>query len=438
MIRGTHILWVLGCVLVLTTVGLTWCELGSAPSEPFVAWAKNHAIAIKTVEAGHGFDDLQPLKPIIGQARLVGMGEATHVTREFFQFKHRMLEFLVSELGFTAIAMEIDAVPAARINDYVLGGDGDVRAVVHSMGYGMLNTEEIVSLVEWIRQHNLNAATARKVKFYGFDVHGMKPTMREAARYLASVDSRQAQEFELLAAHAPDLTRAKGEDQSRHDEAKATIQRLIRALETNRVRLAQMSGDPEWRRVEHDARVALQAASLVGDGGWFRERCMAQNVQWILEQEGSAGRIMLWAHNLHVAHPAGWLNDWLPAVAGGYSTMGWHLHKQFGPDYIAFGLSFNEGEVKSTPLKTAMVRPADRESLEGVLARVGPPLFALDVRGAEDGPAAARWLRARHTMRDVGQWRDPGESVELYVGDCFDAVVFFENTTPTRLMPLRR
>ena len=70
------------------------------------AWIRNHAIALTTVEAGNGFADLQPLRQIVGDARIVALGEATHGTREFFQLKHRLLEFLVSEMDFNIFAIE--------------------------------------------------------------------------------------------------------------------------------------------------------------------------------------------------------------------------------------------------------------------------------------------------------------------------------------------
>ena len=56
-----------------------------------------------------------PLKKIIGEARIVALGEATHGTHEFFQMKHRMLEFLVEEMGFNTFAMEA-AWPASQPN----------------------------------------------------------------------------------------------------------------------------------------------------------------------------------------------------------------------------------------------------------------------------------------------------------------------------------
>ena len=434
MNRLVRVLLASGGVGILAALGWHWWADRSVPFEPFVAWAKRHAIAIKTVEPGNGFADLQPLKPVVGRARLVGVGEATHVTREFFQFKHRLLEFFVEELGFTALAFEIDAVPAARINAYVVGGEGDAATVLRSQRLDLLNTEEIVALVAWMRRHNETAITARKVKFYGFDVQRVRPALLEAAMALAPVDGQLAEEFRRIGERAPEREGADRAAQAARDETVRAIDHLVAALERIRVRVIQQGGEPTWRRVEHWARMAHQAASLVGDGGWRRERCMAQNIEWVQEQEGEAGRVMVWAHNLHVAHPAGRLNAWLPARVGEGSTMGWHLRRRFGADYVALGLSFNEGEVKTTPLRIAKVGPADGESLEGVLARVGPPLFALDVRAAADEPGAARWLRTRHVTRNVGHWGNVNETEKVVVGDCFDAVVFFARTAPTRAM----
>ena len=69
-------------------------------------WLNERAIPLVSVKAGAGFDDLQPLKSVLKDVRVIGLGEATHGTREFFQFKHRMLEFLVQEMGYTVFAIE--------------------------------------------------------------------------------------------------------------------------------------------------------------------------------------------------------------------------------------------------------------------------------------------------------------------------------------------
>lgn len=58
---------------------------------------KGAVIPLKTVKAENGFKDLEPLKTILKDKKIVAMGEATHGTKEFFQMKHRMLEFLVEK-----------------------------------------------------------------------------------------------------------------------------------------------------------------------------------------------------------------------------------------------------------------------------------------------------------------------------------------------------
>jgi erythromycin esterase len=78
----------------------------TSDDQPVVEWIRAHAVRLDTVEAGHGFTDMQPLKKVIGNARIVALGEATHGTREFFQLKHRMLEFLATEMGFTIFSIE--------------------------------------------------------------------------------------------------------------------------------------------------------------------------------------------------------------------------------------------------------------------------------------------------------------------------------------------
>src|SRR5436190_12670961 len=102
-------------LLVVTTLA----QSGAAPTPAQLAWLKANAIEIKTVDAGTGFADLQKLKAAVGDARIVSLGEATHGTREIFQMKHRLIEFLASELGFTIFSIEANMPEAYRLNDYV-------------------------------------------------------------------------------------------------------------------------------------------------------------------------------------------------------------------------------------------------------------------------------------------------------------------------------
>lgn len=64
-------------------------------------------------------DDLEPLRMLIGDASVVGLGESYHTSAGFYRMKHRIFRFLVEEMGFRAFAIESLWQGAERANTYV-------------------------------------------------------------------------------------------------------------------------------------------------------------------------------------------------------------------------------------------------------------------------------------------------------------------------------
>lgn len=140
-----------------------------ASQEPAVTdWIRANAVRLNIVEARNGFADMEPLRKIIGDARIVSLGEATHGTREFFQLKHRMLEFLATQMGFTIFSIEANMPEAYRLNDYVLNGTGDPAQLLRGMYFWTWNTEEVLDMIHWMRE--FNASGRGRVQFTGFDM----------------------------------------------------------------------------------------------------------------------------------------------------------------------------------------------------------------------------------------------------------------------------
>src|SRR3954451_25127445 len=116
----------------------------SKVDEEVTAWIKANALPLASVEPGSSFDDLAPLRPMLSKARIVSMGEATHGTREFFQLKHRLIEYCVSELGFTIIGIEASYTECLRVNDYVLHGTGNPAEALAGTRFWVWDTEEVL------------------------------------------------------------------------------------------------------------------------------------------------------------------------------------------------------------------------------------------------------------------------------------------------------
>lgn len=163
---------------MLSSVAVCLIAAGDAPTPEQTAWVKGHAIPLASVQAGHGFDDLQSLKQVIGDARIVALGEPTHGTREAFQFKHRLVEFLASEMGFTIFAIEASMPESCELTPWVLGqaGEGtddEAASLIGGMYFWTWNTEEVLNLVKWMRSFNAREKQAggqRRIEFAGFDM----------------------------------------------------------------------------------------------------------------------------------------------------------------------------------------------------------------------------------------------------------------------------
>ena len=114
------------------------------------AWLASQAHPLETEDPERPFSDLGPVQEAIGTARVVGLGEGTHGTREFFRMKDRIFRYLVEEQGFDAFAIEASWPEANRINEYVRTGVGDPRALLSGLYFWTWNVESVLALIEWM------------------------------------------------------------------------------------------------------------------------------------------------------------------------------------------------------------------------------------------------------------------------------------------------
>ena len=194
------------CALVLSIAIASGQTAEPTPAQ--IAWLKSNAIEVKTVDAGTGFTDLQKLKAAIGGARIVSLGEATHGTREIFQMKHRLTEFLASELGFTIFSIEANMPEAYRLNDYVLHGKGDPKALLKGMYFWTWNTEEVLAMIEWMR--TFNASGKGRIEFTGFDMQTARVAVQGVQEFLAKVDPDYGAKVQAIYRDADDLKPGQG------------------------------------------------------------------------------------------------------------------------------------------------------------------------------------------------------------------------------------
>ena len=370
------------------------------PSSDIVDWIRAAAIPLATVEPRSDLKDLEPLRAVIGDARIVALGEATHGTREFFTLKHRLIEFCVAELGFTMLIMEANFAETLAVNDYVLHGIGTAADAVARLRWWPWDTQEVVDVVEWLR--GWNAGHARKVKFYGYDIAdppaatlGLIDYLDRAAPGLAA-DCRAA-----LAPLASDFTAdlfAKAPP-ARRAAMFAFIARIRDAFARNRAAWSAATGAPAWCLGALHATVLDQSVRFVADRmSALHERAVAENVSALLEAEGPDAKAIIWAHNDHVARAS---------FPDGDDPLGIHLDAMFGRAQVVIGFSFGAGafqarDFPSGALVDHRVAAAPPETFDAALAQAGLPLFCLDLAHAPTEGPVARWLGCEMPMRSIG------------------------------------
>ena len=300
LIRGCCLFFVL-----LSQGALTQAQTQGAPRtvpHEISVWFRNVAIPIASASPESGTADFMPLEKMIGDARIVAMGEATHGTREFFQLKHRILEFLVERMSFTVFAIEANWPESLAVNDYVLNGRGDPAQALAGLYFWTLDTEEVLDMIQWMHSYNQDPRHKNKIKFLGFDMQATKVAVSNVVAFLCRVDPHEAQAG--IDALAP-------------------------------LGYVKSSSLEEWALARHNLEIVSQAEQLLvrNQIPSVRDRAMAANVKWILDNEPPGTKIMLWAHNLHVAAPP----------VGTSESMGANLRKMYGRDLVVCGFSFDHG-----------------------------------------------------------------------------------------------
>lgn len=329
---------------------------------------------------------------------------------------------------------------AFDIDEYVLTGKGDPAKALAGLYFWTWDTKEVLEMIRWMRRYNEEPSHTRKVKFYGFDMQFAPRAAKVALAYLRQVDPEQSVAVEKTFAllinpfTAPDLANLAKEKIAEMAGAAAA---LVTRFDERKQDYGQRTGASAWAIARQHARILAQHLELqksIETSFAVRDRAMAENVQWILEHEGPGAKMIVWAHNGHVA----------TQPFGNVPSMGVHLRKMFGSDMVVFGFAFNQGSFQAMEmpfpsekgLHSFTVGPAPEGSLDALLAAAGLSLAAIDLRAVpKDGPVA-EWFSADHATRNIGAgYADQFAASFLApqkVPRLYDALFFVEKTTSAR------
>jgi erythromycin esterase len=407
-----------------------------------IDWLTDRSAKINSLDDGNNFDDLASFKKIVGDTKIIGLGEATHGTIEFVKMRKRLIQFLVTQMHFKALVLESSYASCEPINDYVLFGKGDRASLLTSQGYTCWDNEDFSSILDWLREYNQKVPASQKVRFYGMDLCYNEGGRRYITSYLksyageknASADSL----FQVLGSEESNWpTRI---DQNKLQQSYIPLQNLVSYFDIDEKKLSARSGWQKWDSARHYLMVMQYwvlanlndtPKSLVGK---FRDRdeSMTENLSYIIDREQPGTKFMIWAHNFHVACAPDTANP----------SLGVYLRKKYGSRYYALGLYCYEGIFQTRELLKdsswgrlrADTIPAVENSINGYLNRTGKEKFYIDFRGTSPDPIVAKWWAAPHQQASGG-WKFSGAKDNIHdeiLQDKYDGILFIRQSSPTR------
>ena len=378
-------------------------------------WLSAHGTVLTSADLTSYSGDLTPLRAMIGNSGVVGLGDISHGTHELYTMKLRLIDFLVRDMGFDVVAIEGPFPIMNRVNAYVQGGPGDPRAMLREMRtllYPFWEAEELVAVIEWMREYNAHRGERPAVQIAGFDVAEAYSASRSVLEYLRAVDPPTAVQAEARYQCVTETTVFVTE------ACRQNALRVREALAEDEAELTALSSKAAFQEALHNARVVVQSRFGAGQN---RDNALAANVLWLREYRGSTRKVIVWAHSAHVSKGSSFFG-------GVPEPMGLLLDEVLGSDYFALTTLIAQGtyrhwHIASSTNRVTSLPPLKPDSYESFLRQRGVPFLLIPLRGA-----LPSWLASPAPYNVVGS--TSVLDVDDPLAPRYDAAIFIDTTTP--------
>ena len=423
-------------ILVLVTGALLHAQ---APESSWIEWVRaNHApVTIAQGSERDDFADLQFLKEVLKDRRIVQIGESHHSVAEYHLLKTRLVKFLHQEMGFDVLAFESSIYECFAADLTRLSA----RDALHGTIFGVWATEQMVPLFEYLKT---TQAAERPLAFAGFDMQISAPSAAAGRpeffrRVLGIVDSSYADEVARFDAEFITRIRSEGPRYARDNEAQlvAFYDRLASFIQSHRERLDAALPDAA-PFIAHRTAIAMtvyvrQLRSFLNDpndasaDGHYeiRDVAMADNITALARERYPDKKIIVWAANLHVRHAN-------HATSYGFHTMGSWLKERFGDELYTIGVYPYRGTFAGGDRSARALQPAEG-TMEHLLSMAPTAPLFVDLRHQERNDGN-QWMFEPVMTREPEPIGSAVLSVPIVPREQYDGVLFFDTISAPRFL----
>ena len=371
-------------------------------------------------------------------AKVIGLGEATHGSKEFFDSKHRIFKYLVENHGFKVFAFEADFGESIFLNEAILEGNtSQIKDLMLSkMHFWTWKTTEVQQLLEWMSNYNHGKNDEDKIHYMGIDCQFNTYHPIQVKEYLEQTN-------QALNGYSKDIldevvtnstSRYASLSQIEYEDLLKRIENLIDSVNASKLQLITNSSLKEFQLHTQILNVMKQSLTVGYKSSKkeysinYRDKYMAKNVEWLMDYFENS-KIAVWAHNYHVANK--------PEGTGG--SMGFHLVQSLDQDYKILGFSFSSGSFTAvgmegeefTSLQTHTISQEPQTgSLNEIFSRSTKDVFGVSI---DDLISYTYWdeiFNSDLIMLELGAVynRDPAQYYSHIKRSHFNSIIYFEKT----------
>lgn len=341
-------------------------------------------------------------------SRLIGLGEATHGTKEIFELKKSLIAYLIKNHNVRTLALEAYFQNTEVLNDYIQTGKGDVKEILAHLEFWPYYTEGFLDLINWLKQYN--STHSQKVSITGIDAQ----SATQSLKYLKNEIKTKDGSLLLKALYNDTLS-------------------LDKKIQLSDELLATLEDSKENNKIKRNAEILSQSYYLNQYSGLeysrVRDSLMAVNTEYIVANLVEDEKAVLWGHDLHLQKKKGWTGKF--------------LEDKIGAKYLNMGFLLGSGTFTALDKKSRKLdnqnklNPIICSSLESILDKFGSSVQLVNMNAAGKNFILNKYLFTEDLYkRSVGaldttmQFQNLGEVPQ----DTFDYLIYLKSSESSELL----
>lgn len=407
------------------------CKTGTDEGDdlsPEAQWLRDYAVDIHSSAPDDiDFSDLQPLKQVVGNARVVLLGEQSHGDGTTFLAKARLIKFLHQEMGFDVLVFESNFYECHKAWLDMTAGMNGIDAARQAIFRVWSYCIEVEPLFQYLAQ---TARSSSPLELAGVDCQFSASYARQyflddleqfLGQYNASIlqDTAWPAFKEILAR----LIRYEEEP----DEE--TLDFFFNVIDTLQAQISTFSGPTYpllqspafWEQVTASIRVLAEKHWSEIDDDMIartnlRDARMAQNFLWLYRNPYKDRKIIIWASSMHIMR----YPDEIDLMAGGaisyvgLRNLGQILWEELGESIYSIAFTAGGGFFRIFSTGGIMfITPPPLGSLDWFMAEAG---FEYGLVNFRDLTGGGEWLNQPLISRPIANGNATADWTRIFDG----------------------